>query len=211
MSRKSFVVIFLAIWFCVTGYLAFSKYQQAQNAYPAFKQSQRNLDKASTKSVNLINDVGKGTIYLAPKGATERKDGSADAIMTILKKTFIYKSPEQFRDQAEYVQPRVAGEFYRYWFKGGIQSNYEYAKEEANGREYRRFCDRITLVKFEQNHYQALVKTGIAIGGANSNEIQPKTFCLDITWVAKSGKWKFDRIKDVLNVNADDDQNSDDN
>ena len=77
------------------------------------------MQKQANKQMRLVNETGKGVIYLAPKGKTAKVDGDAKIVETILRKMFSYKDPEEFKENAEYVKPRVTGVFQHTGIKAG--------------------------------------------------------------------------------------------
>lgn len=195
MNKNKLLEIGIIIWIILFSVGAFSAYKRYHAATQSVAASETKLNLATHKSVKLINETGNGTVYLAPKGQTESKDGNADVLNKILQKTFIYKSPNAFKAQIGFVRPRVTGEFYDYWLHGGIERNYELMKSTADGRSYRRFAKEITLTKFDNKHYFAIVKTGVSMSGSNENDIQPDLFLLNIT--RQNGKWNFARVPGV--------------
>ena len=74
------------------GYSAFTGYQQASEAKQALAESNDQLNKASNQSVRLINETGKGVVYLAPKGATASKDDDGSKLHAILEQIFRYRT-----------------------------------------------------------------------------------------------------------------------
>lgn len=148
--------------------------------------------------MRLINETGKGGVYLAPKGATAKKDDSAQVIANILTKTFTYKNPDEFKANAGYVVPRVTGSFYKYWYKGGIDANYKVLQEQAAGRKNQRFMKNLQLTKYGAGKYFAQLGSGVLTGGTKESEIEPDQYAFEIT--RKNGKWDFERIKKIETI-----------
>ena len=210
MRKTDVAFIALILWAVGISFMAFNYRSQANKAYNELQTSNTKLNADAKKSVRLINETGKGTIYLAPKGATENQDGNADVVTKLIIQTFIYSSPEQFKEQAEYVKPRVTGEFYDYWLKNGIDVNYTAMKENAQGRAYKRFMKPLELTKFSNNEYLAIVRTGVTVGTTSESSVTPDLFILDITH-QKDGRWKFERVPkaEAFQMIDDDDTGSD--
>ena len=190
------------------GYRAFTGYQQASEAKQALAESNDQLNKASNQSVRLINETGKGVVYLAPKGATASKDDDGSKLHAILEQIFRYKSPETFAAQAKAVQPQVTGDFPNYWFHGGIDSNEKAMKIQSNGRNLSRY-GKINLTKYEQGHYFAVVKTGVLMGDQGEDESRPVLFGLDIHKL-NNNQWKIDRIPGFSSVDQNNSSSSQD-
>ena len=77
---------------------------------------------------------------------------------------FSYKDPEEFKENAEYVKPRVTGSFPAYWYKGGIEANYKELKLQAQGRKNERFVKKMTITKYAEGHYYAKAESGVLTG-----------------------------------------------
>lgn len=199
MEKRSIAFILLCTWTAVMSAGAMHERSIANAQKQQAIVSQNKLDQASKKSVSLINETSKGVIYLSPKGKTTQQDANAQEISQILDKTFNYKSPEAFKSQAQFVKPRVTGEFYNYWFKTGIEHNYQYMKTEAQGRPYRRFMYKPEITRFSDTEYLAIVRTGVLIDTTNQASIQPSVLYLNFN-KEKSGIWNVSRIKGVTSV-----------
>lgn len=202
MDKSKIVAGIFVAYLVGMSYLAFNAHNSANASKQEAIKLQEKLDTESRKSVDLINETGKGVVYLAPKGALAKKDDNASYVTQILNKTFVYSSPDKFKTQAEWVKPRVSGEFYNYWFKNGIGTNYDAMVAEANGRAYKRFMKNMTLTQYSKNHYFAVLETGVLEGGAKESDITPVIFGLDITY--KNGKWNFERVPGFYNNDNDD-------
>ena len=180
------------------GYKAYNSYQSANTARTNLAKSNQELTKASNKSIRLINETGKGVIYLAPKGATASRDDDASKLNAILTNLFNYKNPDKFANQAEIVKPQITGEFANYWFDGGIKREKEGMILQGNGRNVARYGE-INLTKYNAGHYFAIVKTGVLIGDQNKSESKSVLFGLDIT-KQNNNLWNIQRIKGFSSV-----------
>lgn len=199
MEKRSIAFILLCVWTAAMSVGAMHERSIANVQKQRAIASQNKLNQANKKSVSLINETSKGIIYLSPKGKTTQQDVSAVQIEQILDKTFNYDSPEAFKQQAQFVKPRVTGEFYDYWFKTGIEHNYQYMKTEAQGRSYKRFMYKPEVTRFSDTEYLAIVRTGVLIDTTNKASIQPSVLYLNFN-KEKSGIWNVSRIKGVTTV-----------
>lgn len=181
---------------------AFNSHQKAQKAKMALNESNIMLKKASNKSMHLINETGKGIVYLAPKGSVASKDDDGDKLLALLKLLFKFNSVDDFKAQSNVAKSQMAGEFSNYWLHGGIENNYELLKNKAAGRSLKRFGD-ITLTKYNTGHYMAIIQTGVLIGGTDRDDIQPDTIILDCK-LQNNGKWNMTRIKDATHISQTD-------
>lgn len=154
--------------------------------------SQLELRTAQNKAQTMVKGVSKGVIYLHPTGATQAQDATEKYLQQILDKTFTFKDLKQFKENATWVKPKVTGDFYSYWFKGGIKANYSALSDQAAGRSIKRFTKINQLTKINNNHYFAIISTGIAIDNTDEDTIDPVLFGLDIT--RQGSKWNFARI-----------------
>ena len=93
---------------------------------------------------------------------------------------FSYKDPEEFKENAEYVKPRVTGSFPAYWYKGGIEANYKELKLQAQGRKNERFVKKMTITKYAEGHYYAKAESGVLTGTTKESNIEPDEYGLEI-------------------------------
>ena len=126
-------------------------------------------------------------------------DGDAKMVETILTKMFSYKDPEEFKENAEYVKPRVTGSFPAYWYKGGIEANYKELKLQAQGRKNERFVKKMTITKYAEGHYYAKAESGVLTGTTKESNIEPDEYGLEIK--KRNGKWAIERIKGLESMN----------
>ena len=112
---------------------------------------------------------------------------------------FSYKDPEEFKENAEYVKPRVTGSFPAYWYKGGIEANYKELKLQAQGRKNERFLKKMTITKYGEGHYYAKAESGVLTGTTKESNIEPDEYGLEIK--KRNGRWAIERIKGLESMN----------
>lgn len=198
MRKSNIAFIALVIVFFGSIFLAFNAHNNYQKSVNAFTKSQAYLTKAQNKADTMVTGVGKNQIYIKAKGATTKNDPNSKELNTILQKTFNFNNLDQFSANATYVIPKVSGNFYSYWFKGGIKANRESLEAIAKDGSVSRFGD-INLTRFDNDHYFAIVKTGLLIGTQTESDVQPVLFGLNIT--RKGNVWNVDKLSNFDNIN----------
>lgn len=193
MDKSKFAVAGAIVIFAFECLGAWQSHQSYLVSRSAVDNSQTELRKAQNKAQTMVKGVSKGVIYLHPTGATQAQDATGKYLQQILDKTFTFKDLKQFKENATWVKPKVTGDFYSYWFKGGIEANYRALSDQAAGRSIKRFTKINQLTRIDNTHYFAIIATGIAIDNTNEDTIDPVLFGLDIT--KQGNKWNFARIR----------------
>ena len=67
MRKTDVAFIALILWAVGISFMAFNYRSQANKAYNELQTSNAKLNADAKKSVRLINETGKGTIYLKPR------------------------------------------------------------------------------------------------------------------------------------------------
>lgn len=195
--RKHFgKIIYLSVLVILCGF-AINSYQVAKHSNKLKQQADNELIIQSKKTNEINNGHNSPIIYLAPKGIKAQKDHNAEIINNLLQKTFKYNSPKAFYTQAKYLQPRVEGPFYDYWFGNGIKQSYETLVNQARGSKYTRNWRDLYLTKKADLHYFAVVSTYTRDATDQNTTPIPKYYALDITWNKKTNKWHFDYLPNV--------------
>ena len=192
-----FIVICYLLLIGFLGFATYTVYQYYQKTETAKNKSEQALMIQSRKKSSVIDHNENKIVYLAPTGAKAKKDLSADVIDQIIRKTFSYNSPEDFLRKAKFLKNRVEGPFYKYWFGDGIKPSYETLKLQQNGSTLKRRYENYCLTKKGKNHYFAVLSTYTKLGYDTDSTPNVKSFGLNITWNAKTGKWHFQQLPNV--------------
>lgn len=177
--------------------MAFNSYQEAQTSKAERIKADEALTRESRKTSNIIDHNSNEVVYLAPKGSTSKNDENADVIDQLVKKTFKYSSPKAFYNQAKYVENRVEGPFYKYWFGKSIKDSYETLNLKARGSTLKRNYKNYVLVKKGNLHYFAVISTYTKLGFDTDSTPNSQTYALDFVWNNQTSRWHVTALPNV--------------